>query len=97
MSADIEKDFQTVSAQINAKLQEAAVAINEASRLSKEFGLKGVLIQTQWTPELGIELDIDEEEYDPEGTLEAIFHQIDVSGLEGALDNAGWQTSSSYC
>jgi len=95
MSVDLEKEFATTAAQINVKLQEAAAAIKEATRLSQEFGLKGNLIHTQWTEEL--DLDIDEEECDPEDTLEAIFDQIDVSGLEGALDNAGWQTSSSYC
>lgn len=98
MSADLEKDFDKVAAQINAKLQEAAAAIREASRLSDEFGLDGSLIYTQWTEDYSkLDLDIDEEEYDREGTIEAIFEQIDVSGLESALGEAGWSTSSSYC
>jgi len=97
MSDDIEKDFESVSAQINLKLKEAAEAIREASRLSKEFGLKGALIVSPSTHDLDFDLSIDEEEYDPEGLLETLFDMIDVQDLEEALNYAGWSTSSSYC
>lgn len=93
--SDLEKDFEEVSKKINAKLKEAAEAISEASRLSEEFGLNGQLIHTQWNDEF--DLEVDEEEYDPVGIIEYLFEQIDTSDLEGALDTAGWRTSSSYC
>lgn len=65
--------------------------------MSDEFGLNGSLIHTQWSEDYQkFDLDIDKGD-DRGATIEAIFQQIDVSGLEGALDGAGWQTSSSYC
>lgn len=94
MSKDLEKDFKEVSEKINAKLKEAAKAVSEASALSKEFGLKGSLIHTQFSGDFDLKID---EEYNKEGTIEFLFHQIDTSDLELALDMAGWNTSSSYC
>jgi hypothetical protein len=87
--SDLEKDFDKIAEQINAKLKEAADALREATRLSVEAGLNGSLIFTQWTGQ-----DLEEEE---EGDLEEKFEKIDVSDLEEALGYAGWTTSSSYC
>ena len=98
--SDLEKDFDKVAEQINAKLKEAAVAIQEATRLSEKVGLPS-LIFTQF-------LQDDMRHYNPDGlskdeirakidALEVQLQQIDVRELEAALGNAGWSTSSSYC
>jgi hypothetical protein len=87
--SDLDQDFDSLVAQINVKLKEAADAVNAAVELSEKAGLNGSLILTQWTCE-----DIEE---DDAVVLVAKFEKIDVSDLESALGNAGWSTSSSYC
>ena len=101
--SDLEKDFDQIAAQINAKLQEAADAINEANRLSETVNLP-TLIYSQFLQE---ELEyqskyknkpMSKEEIRAElKLLQEKLGKIDVSSLESALGQAGWSTSSSYC
>jgi hypothetical protein len=101
----LEKDFEKTAEAINAKVKEATKALEEANRLAKEAGLPA-LIYTQWTREDDDyeyseeeleELESDEN-WDGEATpLERKLNMIDVSDLEGELEQAGWSTSSSYC
>jgi len=86
--SDLDKEFKEVVIKINAKLAEAAAAVNEANRLAEEAKLPG-LIFTQYVQE-----DLDNYECDD---LREKFNLVDVSDLEDALDSAGWSTSSSYC
>lgn len=101
--SEIDKDFEAVAAQINAKLKEAADALREANKLGDSVGLPG-LIFTQWlrddlayrTDENGHHMTKDQineklEEYESKMEL------IKTGEFEDELGNAGWSTSSSYC
>jgi archaellum component FlaC len=101
--SDLEQDFDQVAAQINAKLKEAADAINEANRLSETINLPS-LIYSQWlrddlyyqnknsdTPKSKEEVQAELDE------LQEKLEKIDVRPLESALGQGGWSTSSSYC
>jgi hypothetical protein len=103
----LDKDFKETAAKINAKIKEAAAALDEANELASEAGLPA-LIYTQWTSEDDNsleELDTearqkleDDPEWDGEASpLKMKMDLIDVGELEGAVCNAGWSTSSSYC
>ena len=101
--SDLDKDFEKIAEQINAKLSEAAAALKEANRLGKEAGLSG-LISTEWAREkmhntlsTQIETENESEEDDLYYLIEKKFELINVSSLELELENAGWSTSSSYC
>jgi len=105
--SEIDKDFEKVAAQINAKIKEAAAALSEANRLADAAGLPS-LIYTQWIGEDDSSLDDmseedrqrleEDEEWDGESTpLKMKIDMIDVSDLEGEIQSAGWSTSSSYC
>jgi hypothetical protein len=101
----LEKEFEKTAEAINAKVKEATEALKEANRLASEAGLPA-LIYTQWTREDDDyeyseeeleELESDED-WDGEATpLERKINMLDVSELEGQLEQAGWSTSSSYC
>lgn len=106
MSA-FEKEFKETADKINAKLKEAAEALREANRMASEAGLPG-LIYTQWTSDDDSSLeDMDDaarerleedEEWDGESSpLKMKMDLIDVSDIEGEIQEAGWSTSSSYC
>lgn len=86
--SDIDQEFESVVNQINAKLAEAAAAVNEANRLATEAGIPS-LIDSQYVRD-----SLGDDEQD---VFEAVIEYIDVGALEGALDSAGWSTSSSYC
>ena len=104
--SELDKDFEETANKINVKLKEAAAALREANQLASEAGLPG-LIYTQWTREDDetsfTEEELDALEEDPhwdgdESTpLERKMNMIDVSELEGQIQNGGWSTSSSYC
>lgn len=102
----LDQDFIKTAEQINAKVAEATLALREANRLAEEAGLPA-LFYTQYIAE-GDDLDsLDEatlqrleadDEWDGESTpLKIKMDMIDISDLEGQIENAGWQTSSSYC
>jgi hypothetical protein len=101
--SELDKDFDQVVSQINAKLKEAADAISEANRLSETVGLPA-LIYTQWLRDDAYmnnrrsddPKDRDEIENELE-ELQAKLEKIDVHELESALGQGGWSTSSSYC
>lgn len=103
----LDKDFQLVADKINAKVKEAALALQEANRLADEAGIPS-LIYTQWTSEDDTTLDDltkeelekleADEDWDGEATpLRMKVEMIDVSDLESEINDAGWSTSSSYC
>lgn len=108
--SDLDKDFDKVAEQINAKLKEAAAALKEANRLATEAKLPALIV-TQWNEdefldafdprsdeEDGEESDEEEDDYDdPADRVRAKMELIDVGALERELGNAGWSTSSSYC
>ena len=103
--SELDQDFNELAERINAKLAEAAKALREANRMADEAGLPG-LIYTQWTDDSSMEELSDEErealeddlEWDGESSpLKMKMDKIDVSDIEGAIQSAGWSTSSSYC
>ena len=105
--SDIEKEFKETSEKINAKIKEVVVALREANRLAQEAGLPS-LIYTQFIQEEDDTLEKlteaelktldDNEEWDGESSpLKMKLNMIDVSDLEGEIEEAGWSTSSSYC
>jgi hypothetical protein len=103
--SELDQEFDRVAEQINAKLKEAAAALREANRLASEAGLPG-LIYTQWTDDDSENEMTEEELEDRENDLEwdgessplkIKMDKIDVSDIEGAIESAGWSTSSSYC
>jgi hypothetical protein len=103
----LNKEFKKAAAKINAKLKEAAAALEEANELSTKVGCP-VLIYTQWTRESDYSLEDlddverqaleDDKEWDGKmSPLQMKLEFIDVSDLESAICNGGWSTSSSYC
>lgn len=97
MSADLEKDFDAVAVQINAKLKEAAEAIQEANHLAGTVGLP-CLIYTEYIQDDLIYRGMDRKEADAKAEeLKAQLEKIDVHALEHALGDGGWSISSSYC
>lgn len=103
---ELDQDFAKVAEQINVKIKEAALALQEANRLANEAGIPS-LIYTQWTNDATALDDLSEEElkvleaneeWDGESTpLKMKIDMLHVSELEGAIESAGWSTSSSYC
>ena len=101
--SDLDQDFDKIAEQINAKLKEAAEAINEANRLSETVNLPS-LIFSQF---LRDDLDYENRNSDNPKSKEELRAELDelqeklekikVHPLEAALGNAGWSTSSSYC
>lgn len=86
---DLDEEFKSYAAQINEKLAAAAALIREANELQEKAGLP-MLIDSQFAKE---DLDTDEECE----KFEQRISLIDSSELERALDQCGWNTSSSYC
>jgi len=106
--SDLEKDFDGLVEQINAKLKEAAASLREVNELRAKAGLES-LIFTSWQREEAyreIRNRIEEEEnrkpdsseiYDEIEKRQELYERIDVRALENELGSAGWSTSSSYC
>ena len=106
--SELDKDFDGLVEQINAKLKEAATALKEANALRSKAGLDS-LIFTQWQREDAyreIRNRIEEEEnrkpdsneiYDEIEKRQELYERFDVRALESEMGNAGWSTSSSYC
>lgn len=110
--SDLDKDFDDTVAKINAKLKEAAAAVEEANAMATGLGLPS-LIYTQFTREdmlyqrrydangdyipYNPDDDSDDEIDEKCEELEAKLSKIDVSDLESALGGGGWSTSASYC
>lgn len=68
---ELDKEFEKVREQVNAKLDQAAQLIAEAAELAKPTGEK--LADYEYTS------------------------PFNTGVLEGAMDRAGWSTSSWYC
>lgn len=110
--SDLDKDFESLVEQINAKLNEAAIAMKEANNLRIKAGLDS-LIFSQWEREeayrqISREVNESEEAEDPDfdedevvqtrmEEVQAKYDSIDTDALERELNQAGWSTSSSYC
>ena len=93
----LDQEFQETVEQVNAKLDEAAKALKEAAKLAKKAGFKHGIIFSQWARENeGIDWSAEDAD-DKYMALEEKYGMIDVSALEGAMEEAGWQPSSSYC
>jgi hypothetical protein len=86
--SDIDKDFEEVVNKINAKLAEAGAAVAEANRLAQEAGIAS-LTRGEYVCERMSKEEIE--------TFDAVIDYIDVGPLEGAMESAGWSTSSWYC
>jgi hypothetical protein len=103
--SEIDQQFKATAEQINAKLKEAAEAIQQAKLLAHSVGLTTGLIYTQWTEEKlqwhqkdNGQKKLSAEELEAKcDELQEKLELIDVSYLETALGGAGWSTSSSYC
>lgn len=88
--SDLEKNWEEVAKQVNAKLKEATEALREVNRLTDDAGVQALIV-TQWTYDwLGSE--------ETEKLREKLkLIKESVSELEGMIDASGWNTSSSYC
>lgn len=101
--SDLNKDFEQVAEQINAKLQEATVALKEANRLRTEAGLPALIFTNYVSEDIHYHNEYSEtklskdEISDKVEELENKLKLINVSALESELCHAGWSTSSSYC
>ncbi len=97
----LQKDFEEVAAKITAKLNEAAAAIEEASAMAKQSGLGGVILTERTDPTEAfynlLEQYLDEDDDEINQFIHDLYGKIDASSLEKVLNNAGWNTSSSYC
>jgi hypothetical protein len=92
--------FEAAVEKINAKLAEAATALEEATRLAREAGLPA-LIPAMWISEdfyskenrklYGDDMDDKWEEFSDK------IRSVDVFRFESALSSAGWSASASYC
>jgi len=80
----IDKDWEVAVKQINAKIKEAAKCLLDAQKLAKKNGVDFLTISPYDDDDLSEEAQVKLED-------------IDVGPLEGAMDAAGWQTSSWYC
>jgi len=95
------EDVKPTAEKITAKLNQAAELIAEAQYMAEEIGLTD-LIRSQWT-EMSDEMEADFDKFlddnDPDryDVLDQLYELIDVSKLETALGESGWNTSSSYC
>ena len=101
----LEDEFKSAADAINAKIKEAAEALNEANRLAQEAGLNSLIYGNwqrddddyEYSEEELEELENDED-WDGDATpTERKINMLDTSALESAMENAGWSTSSSYC
>lgn len=92
--SELDKEFEATVEQVNAKLAESAKALREAHELAQKAGFKNGLIFSQWARE---KEPIDWNDDDQYYAMEARYGKIDVSDLEDAMSEAGWQPSSSYC
>lgn len=93
--------FEAAVVKVNAKLNEAAEALAEATKIAKEAGLPA-LIPAVWLSEdhfcskVNRSRDRDVVDAEWEAIVEK-FDKLDVSAFESALGNAGWSASASYC
>lgn len=103
----LDKEFEQMIDQINAKLAESAKALREANELAQKAGYKHGLINSQWVREKET-INLNQEDFEDDDAydeaydrayeaLEEKYSSIDVSDLESAMEEAGWSTSSSYC
>ena len=84
--SDLDKDFQKLAKQINAKIMESTRAMKEANKLVKKAGLPGMTLHA--APSMS-----DDELFE----LEEKIDEIDIFPLFNELDKAGWSTSSLNC
>ncbi len=99
----LDQDFEKIVKQINTKIREAAKSLIKANELAAKAGLPS-LIYTQFIrEEIFFSNNLKDEPLERKDIedmiekLEKKLSYIDVSLLEGALDDGGWSTSSSYC
>jgi chaperonin cofactor prefoldin len=100
---EIENDFAKVAEEINLKLKEAAKALHEANKLADDAGVPSLFF-SQFTrddmrdsnryadPPLSKE-DLN----DKMDELEYKLKLINVKEFEREMNQAGWNSSSSYC
>ena len=89
--SELDKDFDDVAAQINAKLEEAGKAMKEANELMEKAGIKTMFVH----PDASIYYyDIEEDE---EEAQEEMRDKLDITPLFKELRRAGWSTSSMGC
>ena|ERR1700735_448329 len=86
--SELEIAFKQTAKEINAKLKKAAEFLGEANVLAKKANLPGLV------PSFRVFRDIDDV---AAAKLEQRLDLIDVDQLEGAMSQAGWSPSSSYC
>ncbi len=82
--SEIDKDFDKVAEQINAKLEEAAKLLQEANKMGQEAGME-YLAGSYYLRD-----DLSREQCE-------MMDEIDYSPVLRALDVAGWSVSSMKC
>jgi N-methylhydantoinase B/oxoprolinase/acetone carboxylase alpha subunit len=105
---ELDKDFDSLVDQINAKLASAAEALREANELRSKAGLESFIFSAWMRDEAYREIRnrIEDEEnrkadsseiYDEIEKRQEMYERFDVRALENELGSGGWSISSSYC
>ena len=107
--SELDQDFESLLAQINVKLNEAAVKLKEANELRKKVGFPSFIFTDWMSDDVHSELyrKLNEQFTNDEklnnalneamGLERAKYKRFDVRALEAEIEHAGWSTSSSYC
>ena len=107
--SELDQDFENLLAQINVKLNEAAVKLKEANELRKKVGFPSFIFTNWMSDDVHSELyrKLDEQFTNDEELDNALneamdlerakYEKFDVRALEAEIEHAGWSTSSSYC
>lgn len=88
--SELDKKYDDVIKEINAKIKEAGKLIKEAGKIGKKAGIDMLNVHP-YTYESG---DYTDEQLED---LEEITYKIEFSPLLDAMDDCGWATSSLNC
>jgi hypothetical protein len=99
--SELDKDFDAVVEQINAKLKEAAAAVREANKLSSQIGVESLVFSAWMREELSYKLRKeglkDSALWDKMDEEAAKYEKFSIRELESEMSSAGWSMSSSHC
>jgi len=90
--SDLEKQFDDISDELNAKIKEAADALKQVNELAKKHGLKVL----HCNPYLGLS-DYGVIDGDDRTLHSEVIDRLDFYPLLREMDNAGWNSSSFDC
>ena len=107
--SDLDRQFEEVIEQLNAKLKDATIALKEANALKKKAGLQSLIYtadnrEKAYNKHYKLLKKLIADDDDLEEAIEeaceqerANYNRIQTEELEREMCAAGWRTSSSYC